>query len=80
MNDNIRLERIHRLVRELQYEVTRGVMEREIEPDMNFRISIPGGPTGSVGFWLTISPEERGAAMARPRLVEARDSGRLDPK
>lgn len=37
----MRLERIERLIRELEYEVARGLMEREIEPRMGFQKIIP---------------------------------------
>lgn len=37
----MRKERIERLLEELAYEVTRGVMEREIEPDLHFRRLFP---------------------------------------
>lgn len=46
---NIRKERIERLLRELEYECARGVMEGEIEEHLGFRFvagpskSIPGG-------------------------------------
>lgn len=33
--------RIERLLQELQYEITRGMMEREIEEEMGFRFLVP---------------------------------------
>lgn len=38
---NVRLERIERLLHELKYEVTRGVMEREIEEQLQFIFFVP---------------------------------------
>ena len=38
---NFRLERIEKLLHELQYEVTRGMMEKEIEEQMGFRFYVP---------------------------------------
>lgn len=37
---NIRMERIEKLLRELEYEVTRGMMEREIEEEIAFRFLV----------------------------------------
>ena len=37
----MRMERITRLLRELEYEVTRGIMEREIDETIGFRFIIP---------------------------------------
>ena len=38
--DNIRLERINRLFKELEYEITRGVMEKEISEYLGFRFVV----------------------------------------
>jgi hypothetical protein len=38
---NIRKERIERLLHELQYEVERGIMERDIDEEMGFRFYVP---------------------------------------
>lgn len=38
---NVRQERIERLLRELRYEIERGVMEREIAEEMSFRFYVP---------------------------------------
>ena len=43
MADTYRKERIERLLSELEYEVTRGVMDREIEPDLQFHKLMPCG-------------------------------------
>ena len=36
-----RMERIERLLEELKYEVTRGMMENEIEEEIGFRFVVP---------------------------------------
>lgn len=36
-----RMERIEKLLRELEYEVTRGMMEREIDEQIGFRFVVP---------------------------------------
>jgi hypothetical protein len=41
MSANIRLERIEKLLYELKYEITRGMMDREIEEEMGFEFLIP---------------------------------------
>lgn len=38
---NVRQERIEKLLRELEYEVTRGMLEREIGEEMGFRFYVP---------------------------------------
>lgn len=43
MTDNYREERINRLLHELKYEITRGIMERDIPVDMTFRYHFPFG-------------------------------------
>lgn len=53
---SFRHERIERLLRELEYEVTRGVMEREIEPQMGMNKILPGGPTGQVVMRFEVRP------------------------
>lgn len=42
-SNNPRADRILRLLAELEYEVTRGVMEREIEPDLHLSKLLPWG-------------------------------------
>ena len=47
----MRMERIERLLRELEYEVTRGIMEREIDEEIGFRFVVPNSrkiPSGLV--------------------------------
>lgn len=38
---NVRQERIAKLLRELEYEVTRGMLEKEIGEEMGFRFYVP---------------------------------------
>lgn len=38
---NIRQERIERLLKELEYEVTRGMLEKDIGEEMGFRFYVP---------------------------------------
>lgn len=55
----MRMERIERLLRELEYEVTRGMMEREIEEEISFRFIIPVSrrvPGGIVGCEFRTRP------------------------
>lgn len=40
-NSQYRKERIERLLTELKYEVTRGMMANEIEEEMGFRFIVP---------------------------------------
>jgi hypothetical protein len=48
--NDMRRERIERLLMDLKYEVVRGVMEREIEPEIHFSQLIPGENGGLVHF------------------------------
>lgn len=51
MTNNYRIERIERLLEELKYEITRGMMEREIEEEMGFEFMVPVSkhfPNGAV--------------------------------
>jgi hypothetical protein len=43
MNDNLnyRMDRIERLLRELEYEITRGMMEQEIGEAIHFAFTVP---------------------------------------
>lgn len=80
---DMRRERIERLLRELEYEITRGIMEREIEPEMGWRKIIPGGPTGTVFAEFTVRPRTEGQwgvdDHRPPRLhVVGDDGGRSD--
>ncbi len=38
---NVRQERIERLLKELEYEVTRGMLEKDIGEEMTFRFYVP---------------------------------------
>lgn len=38
---NVRQERIEKLLRELKYEVTRGMLEKEIGEEMGFQFYVP---------------------------------------
>lgn len=38
---NIRMERIERLLKELEYEVTRGMMDGEVDETLGFRFYVP---------------------------------------
>lgn len=57
---NIRAERIERLLHDLEYEIVRGVMEREIEPSMAWTKIMPGGPTGTVVAEFRVRPLAEG--------------------
>lgn len=55
----MRMERIERLLRELEYEVTRGIMENEINEEIGFRFIIPISrkiPGGIVGCEFRVRP------------------------
>ena len=41
MADNYREERINRLLKELEYEITRGMMEKEIPERLGYRFYVP---------------------------------------
>ena len=38
---NVRLERIQKLLDQLKYEITRGMMEKEIDESMGFQFYVP---------------------------------------
>lgn len=59
---NLRQERIERLLQELQYEITRGMMEGEIEERMGFEFFVPVSKTvkdGVVQCRFETRPTER---------------------
>lgn len=71
---NVRQERIERLLHELEYEITCGMLEKEIGEEMNFRFYVPTSrkiPDGVVfcefrtrpTFRYNMHPDD-----ARPRL------------
>lgn len=82
----MRLERIERLLSELEYEITRGVMEREIEPDFHFRKLFPcaGRGDGMAQMELHVWPATRrdmpGYTRApKLRLVDAAPTAPKEP-
>ena len=82
----MRKERIERLLSELEYEIIRGVMEREIEPDIHLRKLFPCGGRGNnmAQMELHVWPAGRdampglGPASVKLRLVE--DKGPKDER
>ena len=56
----MRLERIGRLLSELEYEITRGVMKREIEPDLHFSkiFPCPGRGSGLAALEIHVYPAQ----------------------
>jgi hypothetical protein len=71
---NYRRERIERLLHELEYEVTRCVIEHEIDEEIGFRFIIPVSrkiPNGIVACEFRTRPAptyEAGFYNDRPRL------------
>lgn len=72
---NYRMERIKRLLHELEYEVVRGMMEGEIDETMTFRFLVPVSrrmPDGVVLCKFETRPIPRYAAFGEdlyePRL------------
>lgn len=62
----MRLERITHLLHELEYEITRGIMEREIDERLSFRFLIPVSqsvPDGVVMARFHTRPTSRIDAM-----------------
>jgi hypothetical protein len=58
-SENYRKERIDRLLHELQYEISRGIMEREIDETIRFEFVLPFSnvmPGGVVYFKLQARP------------------------
>ena len=69
----MRMQRINRLISELEYEITRGVMEREIEPDFHFCKLLPchGRGDNLAKFEMHLTPARKDTAPwppAPPRL------------
>ena len=65
IDSNMRKERIERLLKELEYEFTRGVMEREIDERMGFCFVVPIShiiPDGTVFCEFRTRPSPRGAS------------------
>lgn len=65
----MRKARIERLLSELEYEIVRGVMEREIEPDLHFSkiFPCPGRGDGLAALELHLSPAKRNNCPSWPR-------------
>ena len=62
----MRMERIERLLHELEYEVTRGIMEHEIDETMGFRFVVPVSraiPNGIVACEFRTRPAQSWAAI-----------------
>jgi len=47
MTKSIRQERVEKLLHELQYEITRGMMEREIDEHIAFDFTVPSKEEGA---------------------------------
>ena len=61
---NPRKERIEHLLRDLEYEVTRGIMEHDIEEEMGYRFMVPGSraiPGGEILCEFRTRPMPRGS-------------------
>jgi hypothetical protein len=71
---NFRMERIEKLLHELRYEVTRGMMEGDIDETIGFRFVVPLSkaiPDGVVMAEFRTRPMHRSAMLmedAAPRL------------
>lgn len=66
MSENYRKERIERLLKELEYEVIRGIMDGEIEEEMGFRFFVPISrkiPDGVVACEFRTRPAPRQIAV-----------------
>lgn len=72
---SFRRDRIERLLRELEYEITRGVMGREIEPRMGMEKIIPGGPTGYVTMRFDVRPSDGRSFMSGDQMPRLRVVG-----
>lgn len=76
MNDKYRQQRIERLLEELRYEITRGMMEGEIDESLGFRFIVPVSkriPDGVVHCEFLSRPVHRHSILmhefgAPPRL------------
>lgn len=67
------MERIERLLYELQYEVTRGMIEREIDEYLSFKFTVPTSRKFTNGstlceFKTTPVPHERYVPHLEPKL------------
>ena len=58
MADNYRWERIERLMSELRYEITRGIMEKEIDERLRADYMLcPSSEGGTIVMRLDVRPE-----------------------
>lgn len=72
MNDNPRWQRVERLLKELQYEVTRGMLEGEIDETVSYEFVVPVSKVIHHGVVLC-----RFWTRPRPRYEAFRDEPRL---
>lgn len=74
-DQDMRLERINRLLRELQYEVTRGVMEHDIDPEIGFTFQMPYKDDLVFGEFRTriMKPRDTPPICPEPRLRSVKD-------
>jgi len=67
-----RMERIERIMDELKYEVTRGMMEREIDERIGFEFTVPSQEKDVVVCRFQTEPVDRhtaaGTVNLQPRL------------
>lgn len=71
----MRMERIERLLRELRYEVERGMMETEIDESIRYEFIVPVSrqlKEGVVWCRFETRPVHRGSAMGRHLNPEPR--------
>lgn len=72
----MRMERINQLLRELEYEVTRGMLERQIDETITYRFYVPNSraiPRGIVGCEFHMRPmTDIDALLFNRRDYEAR--------
>lgn len=71
MSDEWRKQRIERLFEELQYEITRGVMQHDITERMKFSFVIPISQEGedwAVCFVADLRPMPRWSAPLEPDM------------
>lgn len=69
---NFRQERIEKLLHELEYEVTRGMMEKDIDEELTFRFVVPISskiPDGVVFCQFRTRPAPRYEVLGDPEMV-----------
>lgn len=73
---SLRRDRIERLLSELSYEIQRGVLEREIEPDMHFTQLMPlaGHKSGCdlAALEVHLYPTKNGSGSSQRMLPKLR--------